>query len=91
MAIPKDAKNVAEAHEFLNYLQKPEVIAKASNYINYANGNLASQQHISEEVKTDPAIYPDAATLGNLFVKLAYDAKTQRNVTRLWTSVVTGK
>jgi putrescine transport system substrate-binding protein len=91
MAIPKDAKNVAEAHEFLNYLQKPEVIAKASNYINYANGNLASQQFITDEIKSDPAIYPDKDTLANLFVKLAYDAKTQRSVTRLWTGVVTGK
>jgi putrescine transport system substrate-binding protein len=91
MAIPKDAENVAEAHEFLNYLLKPEVIAKASNYINYANGNLPSKEFISEEVKTDPAIYPDEATMSNLFVKLAYDAKTQRTVTRLWTGVVTGK
>ena len=91
MAIPKDAENVAEAHEFLNYLLKPEVIAKASNYINYANGNLASKEFISEEVKGDPAIYPDEATMNNLFVKLAYDAKTQRTVTRLWTGIVTGK
>jgi putrescine transport system substrate-binding protein len=91
MAIPKDAENVEEAHAFLNYLLKPEVIAKASNYINYANGNLASKEFISEEVKNDPAIYPDDATMNNLFVKLAYDAKTQRAVTRLWTGVVTGK
>jgi putrescine transport system substrate-binding protein len=91
MAIPKDAKNVAEAHEFLNYLLKPEVIAKASNYINYANGNLASKEFVSDEVKNDTAIYPDDATMANLFVKLAYDAKTQRSVTRLWTGVVTGK
>jgi putrescine transport system substrate-binding protein len=42
-------------------------------------------------VKSDPAIYPDEATMSNLFVKLAYDAKTQRTVTRLWTGVVTGK
>lgn len=91
MAIPKDAENVEEAHAFLNYLLKPEVIAKASNYINYANGNLASKEFISEEVKNDPAIYPDETTMNNLFVKLAYDAKTQRAVTRLWTGVVTGK
>ena len=32
MAIPADAQHVAEAHEFLNYMMKPEVAAKASNY-----------------------------------------------------------
>ncbi len=91
MAIPKDAENVEEAHAFLNYLMKPEVIAKATNYINYANGNLASQKFINEDILKDPAIYPDEATLKKLFVKLPYDPKTQRTVTRLWTKVVTGK
>jgi putrescine transport system substrate-binding protein len=91
MAIPADAKNVEEAHIFLNYLLKPEVIAKASNFTNYANGNLASQEFLDDGVKGDKSIYPDADTLGRLFVKTAYDAKTQRVVTRIWTKVVTGK
>jgi putrescine transport system substrate-binding protein len=91
MAIPKDAKNVAEAHEFLNYMMKPEVIAKASNYINYANGNLASQKFITKEILEDTTIFPDEATLKKLFVKLPYDPKVQRVVTRLWTKIVTGQ
>ena len=41
MAIPADAPHVAEAHEFLNYIMKPEVIAKASDVVFYANGNKA--------------------------------------------------
>jgi putrescine transport system substrate-binding protein len=91
MAIPADAKNVAEAHEFLNYMLKPEVIAKASNYVNYANGNLASHQFITKEILEDTSIFPDEATLKRLFVKEPYDAKTQRAVTRIWTKVVTGQ
>lgn len=91
MAIPADAKHVEEAHIFLNYLMKPEVIAKASNYINYANGNLASQEFINDEVKGDPSIFPDAETLKKLYVKTAYDTKTQRLVTRAWTRIVTGQ
>ena len=91
MAIPGDAKNVEEAHAFLNYLMKPEVIAKASNYINYANGNLASQALLDEAVKADKSIYPDVATMDRLYVKTPYDAKSQRIVTRAWTKVMTGK
>ena len=91
MAIPKDAPHVEEAHVFLNYMMKPEVIAKASNYVNYANGNLASQKFINKEILEDPAIYPDEATMKKLFVKLPYDPKTQRIVTRLWTKIVTGQ
>ena len=31
-AIPKDAKNVAEAHAFIDYMLRPEVAAKNSNF-----------------------------------------------------------
>lgn len=91
MAIPADAKNVEEAHILLNYLNKPEVMAKASNYISYANGNLASQKFIDESVLKNPAVFPDEATMKKLYVKVAWDNKTQRLVTRAWTKIVTGK
>ncbi len=91
MAIPADAKNVEEAHAFLNYIMKPEVAAKASNYLNYASGNLASQAFLDEGIKGDTSIYPDAATMDRLYVVKPYDAKTQRTVTRAWTKIVTGK
>ncbi|SJM29132.1 polyamine ABC transporter substrate-binding protein [Mesorhizobium delmotii] len=91
MAIPADAPHVAEAHEFLNYIMKPEVIAKSSNYVFYANGNKASQQFINKEILEDPAIYPDEATLAKLFTIAPYDSKTQRVVTRTWTKIVTGQ
>ncbi len=60
LAIPKDAKNVAEAHAFIDYLLKPEVAAKNSNLVAYANGNLASQKLIDKAVLDDPSVYPDA-------------------------------
>jgi putrescine transport system substrate-binding protein len=91
MAIPADAKNVDEAHEFLNYIMKPEVAAKATNYVYFANGNKASQEFIEKEILEDPAIYPDEATLQKLFTVSPYDPKTQRVVTRTWTKIVTGQ
>jgi putrescine transport system substrate-binding protein len=91
MAIPADAPHVEEAHEFINYIMRPEVIAKASNYVFYANGNKASQELLDEEVIDDPAVYPDDETLEKLYTTLPYDPRTQRLVTRLWTRVVTGQ
>jgi putrescine transport system substrate-binding protein len=91
MAIPADAKHLDEAHAFLNYIMKPEVIAKASNYVYYANGNKASQAFIEKDILDDPAIYPDEATLAKLFTVSPYDPKTQRVVTRTWTKIVTGQ
>jgi putrescine transport system substrate-binding protein len=91
MAIPADAKNTAEALEFLNYMLKPEVAAKASNYVYYANGNLASKQFLNEDVIGDKAIYPDEAALAKLYTTSPKDQRTQRLLTRTWTKVVTGQ
>ena len=63
LAIPKDASNVAEAHAFINYLLRPEVAAKNSNFISYANGNLASQKFIDKAILDDKTVYPDEATM----------------------------
>ncbi|QWW68434.1 polyamine ABC transporter substrate-binding protein [Rhizobium sp. WYJ-E13] len=91
MAIPADSKHVAEAHEFLNYMMKPEVIAKASDFTFYANGNKASQQFVSKDVLEDPAIYPTDEVMKGLFTVRPWDPKTQRTATRIWTKVVTGQ
>ena len=90
MAIPVDAPNPAGAHAFLNFIMDAQNMADASNYVYYANGNLASQEFLEEDVIEDPAIYPDAATLENLYTTTPYEAKVQRTVTRLWTKIKSG-
>ncbi|MGX5668880.1 polyamine ABC transporter substrate-binding protein [Rhizobium daejeonense] len=90
LAIPADAKNVDEAHAFINYLMKPEVIAKASNYVQYANGNLASQQFLDESVFKNPSVYPDEETTKKLFTISPYGPKEQRVLNRVWTQIKTG-
>ena len=91
LAIPRDARNVAEADAFINYLQKPEVAAKNTNFISYANGNLASQKFIGKSIIDDKTIYPDDATMRKLYTISAHDPKTQRLMNRLWTRIKTGK
>ena len=90
MAIPADAENVEEAHEFINYIMRPEVIAKATNYVYYANGNEASIPLLEEDVTGDPGIYPSDETMAKLYTTTPYDPRIQRVVTRTWTDVKTG-
>ncbi|WP_164660745.1 polyamine ABC transporter substrate-binding protein [Tropicibacter sp. Alg240-R139] len=90
MAIPVDAPNPDAAHKFLNFILDAENMAAASNYVYYANGNKASQPLLESDVIDDPAIYPDEATMQNLYITTPYPAKTQRVVTRLWTKVKSG-
>ncbi|WP_192257678.1 polyamine ABC transporter substrate-binding protein [Mesorhizobium silamurunense] len=90
LAIPADAKHVDEAHAFINYLMRPEVIAKATNYVQTANGNLASQKFIDEAVLKNPSVYPTQETLKKLFTISPYGSKEQRVLNRLWTHIKTG-
>ncbi|WP_193177153.1 polyamine ABC transporter substrate-binding protein [Oricola nitratireducens] len=91
MAIPSDAKNVDEALEFLNYIMKPEVIAKASNYVYYANGNAASKPFLNEDVIGDQAIYPNEETISRLYTVSPDNAKEKRILNRAWTEVKSGQ
>jgi putrescine transport system substrate-binding protein len=91
LAIPADARNVAEAHELINYLYRPEIAAKNSDFLSYANGNLASQKLVDPKILNDRNIYPDDAMQKKLFVIIARDPATQRVINRLWTRVKTGR
>jgi putrescine transport system substrate-binding protein len=91
LVIPKDARNVDEAHAFIDYTLRPDVAAKNTNFISYANGNIASQKLIDPAVLNDRAVYPDEPTMKSLYIITANDPKTQRTINRLWIRVKTGR
>ena len=91
MAILADAENVEEAHEFINYIMRPEVIAKATNYVYYANGNEASKPLLEEDITGDPAIYPPEDVMAKLYTTTPFGPREQRTLTRTWTDVKTGQ
>ena len=90
MAIPADAPNPDGALKFINFMMDAHNMAAASNYVYYANGNKASQEFLNEDVIGDSAIYPDDATMANLYTVSPWDPKVNRLVTRLWTKIKSG-
>ena len=90
-AIPRDAKNVNEGYAFIDFLQRPEVAAKNSNFVSYANGNLASQKYLDKAILNDKTIYPNNEMMSRLYVINARDPKTERLMNRLWVRVKTGR
>jgi len=90
-AIPKDAPHPDNAHAFINFMMRPEMMARATNYIYFANGNLASQEFVYPEILGDTAIYPDDETMDRLFVVRTYGPREQRALNRVWTRVKTGQ
>jgi putrescine transport system substrate-binding protein len=90
MAIPADAKNVEEAHAFINYMMKPEVAAKASNYVFYANGNKASQPLHRQGIIDDPGDLSGRSDDGEAVHRGRYDPRRSAS-SPAWTKVTTGQ
>ncbi|ADP12093.1 putrescine transporter subunit: periplasmic-binding component of ABC superfamily [Erwinia sp. Ejp617] len=91
LAIPKDAKNVDEAYQFLNYLLKPEVMAQISNAVFYASGNKASVPFVDAAIRNNPGVYPPADIMAKLFTLKVQEPKLDRVRTRAWTKVKSGQ
>jgi putrescine transport system substrate-binding protein len=91
LAIPKDAANAKEAHAFINYLLKPEVIAKVSDSVGYANPNPGSDKLMEQSIRTDASVYPPQAVLDKTYVSIELPPNIQRLMTRSWTKVKSGK
>jgi putrescine transport system substrate-binding protein len=91
LAIPRDATNLKEAHAFVNYLLKPEVIAKVSDSVGYANPNPKAGELMDQAVRTDEAVYPSQAVVDKLYVNVELPARIQRLMTRSWTKIKSGK
>jgi len=91
LAIPADAKHPVNAHLFINYLLRPDVAAKNSDKVHYANSNAASWEKISADVRNDPAVFPPPDVMAKLQPDLAESPEFTRLLTRAWTRFKTGK
>jgi putrescine transport system substrate-binding protein len=91
LAIPADAPHPENAHKFIDYIMKPEVVAAITDYVFYANPNLAATEFVSEEVKGNPGIYPPAETVANAFALTAHSPEFEEVLTRTWTRIKTGQ
>jgi len=89
-AIPADAPHPDNAHQFINYMLQPEVIAAVTNIVHYPNGNSAARQFVSKEILEDPSIYPPPEVMAKLVPVLAVSEESTRLMTRGWQKFTTG-
>lgn len=91
VAIPSDAKNVDEAHEFINYLLRPNVMADLTNYLQFPNANEVATSLVDEVIRNDEGIYPSKEMMKKLYAFPDVPVKSQRVMTRSWTRIKSGK
>jgi putrescine transport system substrate-binding protein len=86
MAIPKDARNVRNAHLFINYILRPEVHASLTNKVFYANPNSAARKFVTKGVADNPTIFLSPADLKKITPSDAVPQDIRRVQTRIFTS-----
>ena len=58
LCIPKGAKNIEQAHAFLNYILRPDVAAVISTKMGYSTPNAKAMELIPQDVRDNPIVYP---------------------------------
>jgi putrescine transport system substrate-binding protein len=89
-AIPADAKNKENAMKFIDFILTPEVLAKCTNFTNYANASLKAKAFVNPDVLANPAVYPSAEVLQRLWAPKAFNPDQDRAMTRAWQAIKTG-
>ena len=91
LLVPTGAPHPNNAHLFLNFMMQPRVIAAVTNYIHYANDNLAANAYVDPEILHDPAVYPTQAIEARLYESDEVAPALERIRTRTWTRIKTAK
>ena len=91
IAIPADARNPDSAHAFVNYLMEPEVIAGITDYVAYANANLAAEALVDPEIAADQGVYPPEEVRARLVDPVSLPEDVQRQRVRAWTQIKSGR
>jgi putrescine transport system substrate-binding protein len=91
VVIPVDAPHPELAHQFIDYLLEPMVIAAITNTVGQANGNVAALPMVSEAIRNDPEIYPNEEVRRRLTLDRSWSADQLREVNRAWARIKTAE
>lgn len=86
MVIPMGAPHKDVAHEWINFILRPDVSAAITDEVQYGNPNTAAFDLIDEATRTNPAVFPSAEVRSKLqYVQDLGDAIDLYN--KAWESV----
>lgn len=84
LVVPSDAAQAEAAHALVEFLLRPEVIARVTNAVSCPNPNAEAPPFVAPELLADPAIYPPEAVMARLFAVTSRPAAEKAALTRAW-------
>ncbi len=86
IAIPKDAPNPGNAHVFINFILRPDIAARISEYTLLATATISSKPLVPEEMRKDESIFPPLEIMKKLILDKEQDISFERERNRMWTN-----
>lgn len=82
--IPADAKNVANAHKYINYTLDLKVAAQNGNFVTYAPAASGAKALMQKEFAEDVSIFPSEEVRAHSYVVLPKSPESIKLQSRLW-------
>ena len=75
------------AHRFIDFMLEGRNSADLTNLIGSGNPNADAMVHIREDLRSNPAVFPDADQRKRLEMLTDHDRKTRRLMNRMWIEI----
>lgn len=91
LAIPSDAPHKEEALAFINFVLRPDIMARITDVTRYPNAIPATRVLVRPELLDDPNVFPTDAVMQRFFTIGPSAPTADRARTRLWARFKAGK
>lgn len=88
--IPADAKNVENAHKYINWTLDADIAARNGNFVTFAPASLPARQKMDPALVATRSIFPNADDMKNGFVMPQMSDDAKRLSVRLWQEISVG-
>ena len=88
--IPADAKNVVNAHKYIDYTLQPEVAAKNGNYVTFAPASLPAKALMDQKLTKVRSIFPTDQDMADGFVMPQMSNEAKKQTVDLWQKIKAG-
>lgn len=89
--IPRNAKNVLNAHTYINYMLNPEIAAQNANFVTYAPSSKPARALMKKEYAEDASIFVPDDVQAKSFVILPKSEETVQLENKLWADLKASK
>lgn len=87
MVLHRSGRRPDLAHRFMDFMLEGRNSADLTNLIGSGNPNREAMPYIRDDIKSNPAVFPDPAQMKRLEMVIDHDRKTRRLLNRMWIEI----